>query len=143
MLVYGSVLTHTAPRSPGPCRCALRLLVRAGHGLHGPTVSVHPDGRAISLCEGVLRARYRGSIEGPILMTPGEVYELSVDLGATSNVFLAGHRVRLDISSSNFPRASTTNHRHRRPDRVRGRVAGGAPTPSITRCGTRRAWCCR
>lgn len=67
-------------------------------------VDVHPDGRAINLCEGVLRTRYRESIERPVLMTPGEVCELTIDLGPTSNVFLPGHRVRLDVSSSNFPR---------------------------------------
>jgi len=67
-------------------------------------VDVHPDGRAINLCEGVLRARYRESIEREALMRPGEVYQLTIDLGPTSNVFLQGHRVRLDISSSNFPR---------------------------------------
>jgi putative CocE/NonD family hydrolase len=67
-------------------------------------VDVHPDGRAMNLCEGVLRVRYRDSIEQPTLMTPGEVYELTINLGPTSNVFLPGHRVRVDISSSNFPR---------------------------------------
>ena len=67
-------------------------------------VDVHPDGRAINLCEGVLRARYRESIERAVLMTPDEIYELTIDLGPTSNVFLPGHRVRIDISSSNFPR---------------------------------------
>jgi putative CocE/NonD family hydrolase len=67
-------------------------------------VDVQPGGRAINLCEGVLRARYRDSIERPSFMRPGQVYELTIDLGPTSNVFLPGHRVRLDISSSNFPR---------------------------------------
>ena len=67
-------------------------------------VDVFPDGRAINLCEGVLRARYRNSIERPRLMKSGEVCELAIDLGPTANVFLPGHRVRLDISSSNFPR---------------------------------------
>jgi putative CocE/NonD family hydrolase len=67
-------------------------------------IDVHPDGRAINLCEGVLRVRYRDSFERAVLMTPGDVYALPIDLGVTSNAFLAGHRVRLDISSSNFPR---------------------------------------
>jgi putative CocE/NonD family hydrolase len=67
-------------------------------------VDVHPDGRAINLCEGVLRARYRSSVSEPSLMTPGQVHEITVDLGPTANVFLPGHRVRLDITSSNFPR---------------------------------------
>jgi len=65
---------------------------------------VYPDGRSLNLCEGVLRARYRDSWSEPALMTPGSVYRLVIDLGVTSCLFLAGHRIRLDISSSNFPR---------------------------------------
>ena len=67
-------------------------------------VDVHPDGRAIILCEGIVRARFRDSVERPVLMEPGTVYELRIDLWETSNVFKAGHRIRLDVSSSNFPR---------------------------------------
>ncbi len=48
--------------------------------------------------------RYRDSQEKPEMAKPGTVYHISVDLGATSNVFLAGHKLRLEISSSNFPR---------------------------------------
>lgn len=67
-------------------------------------MDVHPDGRAILLGEGIQRARYRGSLTEPALMEPGTVYELSIDLGVTSNVFLPGHRILLEVSSSNFPR---------------------------------------
>ncbi|RVX40808.1 hypothetical protein EDD27_3238 [Nonomuraea polychroma] len=67
-------------------------------------VDVHPDGRAIILCDGIQRMRYRASLERPELMTPGEVYEITIDMTATSNVFLPGHRILLEISSSNFPR---------------------------------------
>ena len=70
----------------------------------GKLVDVHPDGRAELLSDGILRARYRESPTQPVLMEPGRVYELHIDLGATSNVFLAGHRMRLEVSSSNFPR---------------------------------------
>ena len=70
----------------------------------GKLVDVHPDGRAETLCDGILRARYRTSLSEPELMEPGQVYELRVDLVATSNVFAAGHRIRLEVSSSNFPR---------------------------------------
>jgi putative CocE/NonD family hydrolase len=70
----------------------------------GKLVDVHPDGRAELLTDGILRARYRESLAQPVLMEPGRVYELHIDLGATSNVFLAGHRIRLEVSSSNFPR---------------------------------------
>ncbi|MET8520671.1 CocE/NonD family hydrolase [Nocardioides sp. NPDC004968] len=66
-------------------------------------VDVFPDGRAINLCDGILRLRYRNSLSQPELMEPGEVYEVTVPMSVTSNVFLPGHRIRLDVSSSNFP----------------------------------------
>ncbi len=64
----------------------------------------YPSGYAQNICEGVVRARYRSSREQPELMQPGEIYELSIDLQVTSNVFRRGHRIGVDISSSNFPR---------------------------------------
>ncbi|HEY6850748.1 MAG TPA: CocE/NonD family hydrolase [Terracidiphilus sp.] len=68
-------------------------------------VDVGPDGFARNLTEGILRARFRESTTGaPKLMTPGQVYEFKIDLWSTSNVFLKGHRIRLEVSSSNFPR---------------------------------------
>jgi hypothetical protein len=67
-------------------------------------VDVWPNGFAQNLTEGILRARYRKSQEKPELLNPGEIYNLTIDLWSTSNVFRAGHRVRLEISSSNFPR---------------------------------------
>ena len=70
----------------------------------GKLVDVFPDGRAIFLTDGILRARYRNSLAEPELLTPDEVYEVALDLSVTSNVFLPGHRIRLEVSSSNFPR---------------------------------------
>ncbi|MFZ0410285.1 MAG: CocE/NonD family hydrolase [Candidatus Acidiferrales bacterium] len=70
----------------------------------GKLVDVSPDGFAKDLTEGILRMRYRDSPEHSTLMNPGQVYEISLDLWATSNVFLKGHSLRLEISSSNFPR---------------------------------------
>lgn len=67
-------------------------------------VDVYPDGSAINIAEGILRAKYRDSQETSTLLTPGKVYSLGIDLWATSNVFRAGHRIRLEVSSSNFPR---------------------------------------
>ena len=67
-------------------------------------VDVAPNGFAQNLTEGILRLRYRDSQEKAELLKPGMVYKLKVDLWATSNVFLAGHKIRLEISSSNFPR---------------------------------------
>jgi hypothetical protein len=67
-------------------------------------VDVAPDGFAQDLTEGILRMRYRSSPEHATLMNPGQIYEISLDLWATSNLFLRGHSLRLEISSSNFPR---------------------------------------
>ncbi len=67
-------------------------------------VDVAPDGFAQNLTEGILRMRYRASPEHATLINPGQIYEISIDLWATSNVFLRGHSLRLEISSSNFPR---------------------------------------
>jgi putative CocE/NonD family hydrolase len=66
-------------------------------------VDVYPDGRAINLTEGIIRGRYRDSLEKASLLTPDEVYRFDIQLGNTCNVFKAGHRIRVEISSSNFP----------------------------------------
>jgi hypothetical protein len=58
----------------------------------------------VSSCDGILRARYRNSLAQPDLLDPGRVYEYRVQLGSTSYVFAPGFRIRLEISSSNFPR---------------------------------------
>ncbi|MDQ3809027.1 MAG: CocE/NonD family hydrolase [Chloroflexota bacterium] len=67
-------------------------------------VDVYPDGRAIVLADGIRRARYRRGRVPPELIQPGEVYGYQVELAPTSNVFKAGHRIRVDVTSSNFPR---------------------------------------
>ena len=67
-------------------------------------IDVYPDGTAYNLTEGIIRARFRESIwEPPRLLEPGKVYEYTIDLHATSNVFLKGHRIRVHVTSSNFP----------------------------------------
>jgi len=67
-------------------------------------VDVSPDGFVRNLTEGILRARYRDSQEHPQLMQAGTVYRFRIDLWSTSNVFLAGHKLRLEIAGTNFPR---------------------------------------
>jgi putative CocE/NonD family hydrolase len=67
-------------------------------------VDVYPSGRAESITDGILRARFRESLAKPVLMEPNQVYELHITVGATSQIFEAGHRIRLEVSSSNFPR---------------------------------------
>jgi putative CocE/NonD family hydrolase len=67
-------------------------------------VDVFPSGEARLLTDGILRLRYREGLGRPVLARPGEVYSVTVDAGVTSNVFLPGHRIRIDVSSSNFPK---------------------------------------
>jgi putative CocE/NonD family hydrolase len=67
-------------------------------------VDVFPNGRAQNLTDGILRLRYRKSLEKPELARPGEICKLTIDAGVTGNVFQKGHRIRMEISSSNFPR---------------------------------------
>lgn len=66
---------------------------------------VWPDGRVLNVCDGILRARFRdGDRSRPRFVPTGETVELGIDLGATSHVFLAGHRIALMVTSSDFPR---------------------------------------
>ena len=69
-----------------------------------PPTDSYPDGLAINITDSILRARFRNGWEEEELMEPGEVYPLEFELFPTSNLFRAGHRIRVDISSSNFPR---------------------------------------
>ncbi len=66
-------------------------------------VDVFPDGRAVNLCDGILRARFRDPNRPPTLIEPNAAYCYEIQVGATSNLFKKGHRIRVDISSSNFP----------------------------------------
>jgi hypothetical protein len=67
-------------------------------------VDVFPDGHARILCDGILRLRYRDGLTKAKLATAGTIYPISIPAGVTSNVFRAGHRIRIEVSSSNFPR---------------------------------------
>jgi len=71
--------------------------------VHPPSPDL-PAGMNMNLEDGILRARFRGSLDHAELMQPGQVYPLTIHLYPTSNLFVKGHRIRLDISSSNFPR---------------------------------------
>ncbi len=96
----------TAPRElPGPVWLTVYASCAAPDtDFTGKLVDVFPDGRAIYLTDGIIRARYRNSLAEAEPLTPGEPVKLSLDLSVTSNVFLPGHRIRLEVSSSNFPR---------------------------------------
>ena len=65
---------------------------------------VHPDGYSQTIRQNILRARYREGDEAPVLMEPGEIYEFEIEMYPVSNLFRAGHRIRLTVSSSSFPK---------------------------------------
>jgi predicted acyl esterase len=65
---------------------------------------VYPDGRSMLVADGIVQARHRISLESETLLTPGEAVEFAIDLWSTAVVFAPGHRIRVDVSSSNYPR---------------------------------------
>lgn len=67
-------------------------------------IDVHPNGFCQRLCDGAVRARYRQGPRKAILMEPGTVYQFEIDMWSTSQVFKAGHAIRLEVSSSAFPK---------------------------------------
>ncbi len=87
-------------------------------------VDVEPDGTAWNLDETIMRARYREGYDRQVFMKPGEIYEITMTPMVTSNVFLPGHRLRIEISSSNFPRfARNLNTGGRNYDEAKPRIA--------------------
>ncbi|KON30061.1 hypothetical protein AC482_04870 [miscellaneous Crenarchaeota group-15 archaeon DG-45] len=68
-------------------------------------VDVFPNGYAMKLVDGVIRARFRESYERPTLLEPGRIYGYDIDLWYTSNLFKRGHRIRVEVSSSQFPKS--------------------------------------
>ncbi|EON79447.1 peptidase S15 [Lunatimonas lonarensis] len=66
-------------------------------------IDVYPDGSAYPVSEGILRARFKDGLDKVNLLTPNEVYEFEIEMMGTANVFKPGHRIRIDITSSNFP----------------------------------------
>lgn len=105
VLVYTSPVLESDLTIAGPLRAELYVTSSAKDtDIVAKLVDVFPDGRALNIQEGALRLRYRVSYVRPQLMTPGEVYRVSVDMRAIAYRLPKGHRVRLQISSSNFPR---------------------------------------
>ncbi len=114
-------------------------------------VDVFPDGDARNLTDGILRLRYRDGLDRIALARPDQELHISIDAGVTSNVFLAGHRIRLEVSSSNFPRfdrnlntggslaedsrpriaRQTVLHDARHPSALLLPVASGAPAAAV------------
>lgn len=105
VLCYSSAILEHDLEVTGPL--SLVLYVRSSApdtDFTGKLVDVYPDGRALLVTDGILRLRYRNGFSSQQLMSPGEIQRIEIDLVATANVFRAGHRIRLEVSSSNFPR---------------------------------------
>jgi uncharacterized protein len=105
VLVYSTPPLEQEVEVTGPVKLILWAASTAPDtDFTGKLVDVYPDGKAYNLCEGILRARYRNGMDKPVLLEPGQAQRLEIDLWVTSNLFKQGHRIRLEVSSSNFPR---------------------------------------
>jgi putative CocE/NonD family hydrolase len=105
VLVYTSGPLTSALEVTGPVAVTLYAASSAPDtDFTAKLVDVRADGFAQNLADGIARARYRDSSERPTLLTPGAVTTFTIDCWATSHVFRPGHRIRVEISSSNFPR---------------------------------------
>jgi putative CocE/NonD family hydrolase len=88
-----------------------------------PSNGDYPDGYDLPLCDSIIRTRYRDGFDKEVMMDPGEIVQVAMELPPTSNLFAIGHRVRIDVSSSNFPRLDRNpntgepigRHTHERP----------------------------
>ncbi len=139
VLVYSTSPLHDDVEVTGPVRAVLWVSTTAPDtDFTVKLVDVYPDGTARILTDGIQRLRYRESLAASSPVEPGKVYRITVEAGVTSNVFLKGHRIRVEIASSNFPRfdrnpntgafvadekqtrkaAQTVFHDHARPSHV-------------------------
>jgi putative CocE/NonD family hydrolase len=104
------VLVYTSDYLTTPITVAGPVRIKLFAATDGPDtdwmiklVDVYPDGNAMPVSEGILRARFREGLDKIRLLTPNQVYEYDIELTGTANVFKPGHRIRVDITSSNFP----------------------------------------
>jgi len=105
VLVYTSAPLRRELEVTGPVRVVLYIATSANDtDFTAKLVDVQPDSRPLIVSDGLLRLRYRLSLDKPVFVKRDTAYQINVDAGVTSYVFLAGHRIRLEVSSSNFPR---------------------------------------
>jgi putative CocE/NonD family hydrolase len=105
VLVYTGEVLREGLELTGPMRAEISLSSDAvDTDVTVKLLDVFPDGRAMNMVEGITRARYRDSFARPEMLKPGTIYSIPVDLHATSWYLPPGHRLRVEVSSSNFPR---------------------------------------
>ncbi len=105
VLVYSTGILEESIEITGPVKVILHAASSAVNtDFTAKLVDVFPDGKAIRLCEGIIRASFRHPEAAPSPIEPDSIFEYHISLWSTSNLFSAGHRIRVEISSSNFPR---------------------------------------
>lgn len=105
VLVYTSAVLREDLEVTGPVKALLYVATSANDtDFTAKLVDVQKDGRALLVSDGLLRLRYRLSLDKPVFVKRNAAYQITIDAGVTSYVFAVGHRIRLEISSSNFPR---------------------------------------
>ncbi len=105
VLVYTSSPLTGDTEVTGPVRAVLYVSTSANDtDFTAKLVDVQPDGKPLLVTDGIQRLRYRLSLDKPVFVKRNTAYQISVDCGVTSYVFAPGHRIRVEISSSNFPR---------------------------------------
>ena len=123
VLVYTSEPLGRDTEVTGPV--SLELFIRStavDTDFTGKLVDVWPNGFCQNLTDGIVRVRYRNSMEKAEFMKPGETYKIVVDLCSTANVFLSGHRIRVEVASSNFPRFDLNPNSAEEPERTSVRL---------------------
>jgi uncharacterized protein len=105
------ILLYTSPRLndevevTGPVKASLYVSTSANDtDFTAKLVDVGPDGKPLLVCDGIQRLRYRLSLDKPVFVKRNSIYQITVDAGVTSYVFMPGHQIRIEVSSSNFPR---------------------------------------
>ena len=105
VLVYTSERINEEMEVTGPVRVVLYVSTSVNDtDFTAKLVDVQPDGSPLLVCDGIQRLRYRLSLDNPVFVKRNTPYQISIDAGVTSYVFMPGHRMRLEVSSSNFPR---------------------------------------
>jgi hypothetical protein len=105
VLVYSTNILEFDLEVTGPVRAIIYASSSAiDTDFTATLVDVEEDGKAIILCEGIVRTRFRNGTANPEMISPDQVYKFEIEMWETSNVFKSGHRIRMEISSSNFPR---------------------------------------
>jgi putative CocE/NonD family hydrolase len=105
VLVYTTPPLAAGVEVTGPVRLELYASSTAPDtDFTGKLVDVHPDGFCQRICDGIVRARFRDGMDRPALLEPGTVYRFEVDMWSTAQTFLPGHRIRLEVASSAFPK---------------------------------------